>query len=129
MYAMADYKSKARNVYLNVAGSPAEKLRVRSTLVYNMSTGEYDRVIMPNIEDRLDGALSHQDFTFDEMHEYSNLDYNLLQVMAGFDYKLSTQVTITVDGEYADFTDDAGWVYGIESGSLFEIRSGFRVDF
>jgi hypothetical protein len=126
---MADYKTKAQNIYLNIAGSPAEKLRVRSTLVYNVSIGEYDQVIMPDVTDRLNGDLSHQDFTFDEMHEYSNLDYNLLQVSAGFDYKLSPQVTFTLDGEYADFTDDAGWVYGIESGSLFEIRSGFRVDF
>lgn len=129
MYTMADYKTKAQNIYLNIAGSPAEKLRVRSTLVYNVSIGEYDQVIMPDVTDRLNGDLSHQDFTFDEMHEYSNLDYNLLQVSAGFDYKLSPQVTFTLDGEYADFTDDAGWVYGIESGSLFEIRSGFRVDF
>ena len=129
MYTMVDYKSKAANIYLNITGTPTERLRVRSTLVYNASTGEYDQVIMPDVSDRLDGALGHMDFTFDEMHEYSNLDYNLLQMGGGFDYMLSPQLTFTVDAVYNDFTDDAGWVYGIESGSLFEIRSGFRVDF
>ena len=80
---MADYETKAQNIYLNITGSATEKLRVRSTVTYNMSTGEYEQVKMPDVSDRLNGALSHQDFTFDEMHEYSNLDYTMLQFSAG----------------------------------------------
>ena len=129
MYTMADYETKAQNVYLTVAGTPASKLRVTSTLVYNKSTAEYDRVVMPDVSDRLNGALSHQDFEFDEMHEYSNLDYSLIRISLGFSYLLADNVTLTADGQYADLTDDAGYVYGDESGKFFMIRSGVGFTF
>jgi hypothetical protein len=129
MYTMADYETKASNVYVSVSGHPAERFWVKGSLVYNKSTAEYGRVEMPDIEDRLNGALENQDFTFDELPTYSNLDYSFVQGSLGFSYLLSEGVTFTVDGLYADLTDDAVWVYGDESGSLFQIRSGFKVDF
>ena len=128
MYTMADYETNAQNVYITIAGTPAKKLRVTSTIVYNKSTAEYDRVVMPDVSDYLNGALSHQDFEFDEMHEYSNLDYSLLQFSLGFEYALASDLTFTIDGDYADMTDDAGYVYGVESGSIFMIRTGFRIE-
>jgi len=129
MYTMADYETNAQNVYLTVAGTPARKLRVTTTLVYNKSTAEYDRVVMPDVSDRLNGALSHQNFEFDEMHEYSNLDYSLIRLSLGFSYLLADNVTFTADGQYADLTDDAGYVYGAESGQFFMIRSGIGLTF
>ncbi len=129
MFTMADYETKGTNVYLSVSGAPTEKLRVTSTLVYNKSTGEYDPVVMPDVTARLAGDLTHQDFTFDHMHEYSNLDYSLMQLSLGGEYLVAKGVTFTVNGDYADLSDDAGYVYGDESGSLFMVRSGFRLDF
>ena len=49
--------------------------------------------------------------------------------MLGTELTVSPGVTLTADGEYAELTDDAGWVYGLESGSLFMIRTGVRLDF
>jgi predicted porin len=129
MYTMADYETKATNIYLSVTGTPTERLRMTSTLVYNMSTGEYDPVVMPDVTDRLNGELADQDFTFEHMHEYSNLDYSMMQFSLGFEYLLAKGLTFTVDGDYAELTDDAGYVYGDESGSLFMVRSGLRLDF
>jgi len=129
LYTMADYKTRARNVYLSISGSPTAKLRLTSTLMYNKSTGEYDRVNMPDPSTEVSSILVDQDFTFDDMHEYSNLDYSMIQVSLGLSYKLTSGLTFTADGEYADLADNAGYVYGIESGSLFMVRSGFRIDF
>jgi len=129
MYAMADYETKASNVYVSVAGQATPRLRTTGALVYSMSTASYERVIMPDVTDRLEGHLGNQDFTFDEMNTYSNLDYSYVQGSLGFEYLLMNGLTFTIDGLYADLTDDAGWVYGIETGSFFQIRSGFRVDF
>ena len=129
LYTMADYKTKAQNVYLSISGNPTPKLQLTSTLMYNKSTGEYDRVNMPDPSIEVTSTLVDQDFTFDHMHEYSNLDYSMIQVSLGVSYKLADGVTFTADGEYADLTDDAGYVYGIESGSLFMVRSGMRFDF
>lgn len=129
MYTMADYETKASNVYVSVTGQATPRLRTTGALVYSKSTASYERVIMPDVTDRLDGHLGNQDFTFDEMDTYSNLDYSFVQGSLGFEYLLINGLTFTVDGLYADLTDDAGWVYGIETGSFFQIRSGFRVDF
>ena len=129
MYTMADYETKASNVYVSATGQATERLRMNGSLTYSKSTASYETVIMPDVTDRLDGELGNQDFTFEEMDTYSNLDYSLIQGALGFDYLLAAGLTFTVDGLYADMTDDAGWVYGIETGSYFQIRSGFRIDF
>ncbi len=129
MYTMADYESKAHNVYLTSSYLATSKLRFHATINYNMSTGSLKEVVMPDISSRLNGALSHQDFTFNEMHTYSDLDYKLMQLTFGTELKVSPRVTVTADVDYADLTDDTGYIYGIESGKYFLIRSGIRFDF
>ena len=89
---------------------------------------------MPDVTDRLiDGqglpALTHQDFTFDEMHEYSDLDYKMIRFGGGIEYKVLSDLTFTAQAEYADLTDETGWVYGNETGSWLLLRSGIRFEF
>jgi len=126
---MSDYKSDVHNIYVNATFLPMEKFRMTTTVSYNMSKAELDEVIMPDITDRLDGDLVHQDFSFNEMHEYSNLEYNIIRLSASMEYLLSAGVTLTADVDYADLTDDQGYVYGDESGSMFIIRTGVRFEF
>lgn len=128
-YAMTDYKSDAHNIFVNATFLPMEKVRFSTTVSYNISKAEMDPVIMPDITDRLEGFLSHMDFSYDEMHEYSNLDYKILRLAASMEYAISPGVTFTADADYADLTDDQGYVYGDESGSMFIIRTGFRFEF
>lgn len=129
MYTMADYVSEAHNVYVTANYLPIAKLRLHTTASFNMSNGALEEVAMPDISTRLDGGLSHQDFTFDQMHTYSDLDYELLRFSLGGEYKISPSVAVTADADYADLTDNTGYVFGMESGSYFVIRSGVRVDF
>ncbi len=129
LYTMADYQNKVQNAYLNISGTPMPKLKLHSTFVYSKATGEYDPVAMPDPAEEVTSHLVDQDFTFDDMHEYSNLDYSMIQFSLGLAYKLTGRITFTADGEYADLTDDAGYVYGIESGSLFMVRSGMKFSF
>lgn len=129
MYAMADYVSKAHNVYLSVSFIPTHKLRFHTTANFGMSKAALEPVVMPDVSDRLEGALSHQDFTLDEMHTYSDLDYKLLQFAFGIEYSLSLGVTVTADANYADLTDNTGFIYGVESGSFLLLRSGVRIEF
>lgn len=128
-YTMVDYKTKAHNAYLLINVSPTEKLNLSLAASLSKSTAAYDPVVMPDITDRLEGALVHQVFSFDHMHEYSDLDYRLVRFSPGVRYLFSPSVTSTSDVDYADLEDRAGYVYGLESGSLFTVRSGVSVTF
>ncbi|MCK5126172.1 MAG: hypothetical protein KAR42_07940 [candidate division Zixibacteria bacterium] len=125
---MTDYTSTNHNMFASVSYIPATTLTFTGTINLNKSTGELDLVEMPSVEAKLEGGLSHQDFTFDEMHTYSNLDFTTLQFTLGMEYKLTPTVTLTSDIDYSDLDDKAGYVYGVESGSFFMIRSGIRFD-
>ena len=131
---MVDYKTEAHNIYLTTHIMPMPKLRILGTVNMNMATAALDEVVMPDVSDRvvtLDGGtdLTHSDLGFEDMHDYSNLDYTLMRFALGLEYSLTSTTTFTVDGEYADLTDDEGYVYGVESGSYYVIRTGFRVNF
>lgn len=102
---------------------------MHGTLSYVASTAALDVVEMPDVTEQLQEDLTHQDFTFLEMDSYSDLDYKLLKLSLGLELRLSQSVVWTADTDFADLTDDAAYVYGNESGSIFLIRSGFRFDF
>jgi hypothetical protein len=126
---MADYKTSSHNIYLTTSYMPTGKLNLSGTFGYNKSKTDLATVVMPDITDRLNGDLSNLDFSFDHMQEYSNLDFELLTVALGGEYALSPGVILTADIEYADLTDNTGYVYGVESGSLLFVRTGVRLSF
>ncbi len=127
---MSDYTANIHNFNLNVSFIPSSRVILTAFANYNLSKGELEQVEMPSVEERLDGHLSHQDFTFLEMHTYSDLDYKWLRLNLGIEYLLSPRVTLTADAEYSDLTDDSGgWVYGDETGSLLIVRGGVRIEF
>jgi len=129
LYTMADYKTQSHNVFVTANLFATDQLNFMGTLAYNMSKGEYDPVAMPDPAAEVTADLSHQDFTFDEMHEYSMLDYKYLQVSFGLEYTIRPGYTFTADVDYADFTDDGFYVFGDESGSMLMVRSGVRLTF
>ena len=126
---MSDYKTNSHNIYLTGSFVPTDRLSMAGIIGFNKSKAELETVIMPDITDRLDGALANLDFSFDRMHEYSNLDYEMLTLAVNGEYRLSPQVLLTVETEYADLSDNTGYVYGVETGSLVFIRTGVRFSF
>ena len=126
---MTDYESKVHNAYFSANFVPIEKLRVFGTVAYNLAEASLDEIVMPHVEDLLMGELEDQDFTFEETHTYSDLDFELLNLQLGMEYKVTPEVTFTAGGTYGDLTDNEAYVFGDETGSMFIIRSGIRVDF
>jgi len=129
LYTMSDYTSKSQTLYLGGSVQATDKLRVHGTAVMNMATAEYDPVEMPAVTEEVTIELSHMDYNFENLHSYSALDYELLQVSLQADYRLASDLTFTLGGDYADLKDNAGYVYGDESGQYFMIRSGVKIDF
>ncbi len=74
-------------------------------------------------------AIEHLDYTFDDMHNYSDLNYLLIQVSAGVTYTFENGIQWMVEGIYHDLDDRTGYVFGDESGSILVIRSGVQIDF
>lgn len=126
---MADYESKAHNLDFSVNYHPTAKLGLFGRVNYSMSEAAMAQVTMSENEDLIDGELGDQDFTFDNLHTYNDLDYEMLQFDAGVKYKLQPNLALTLDGTYADLTDNAGYIFGIESGSYFMVRSGLMFTF
>ncbi|MFH2034786.1 MAG: hypothetical protein ABIJ45_00140 [Candidatus Zixiibacteriota bacterium] len=130
-YAMVDYESNSLNLYLSTLYTPTIKLNIEGTFSYNISKADMDEVVMPDTEAQREGDLTHQDFTFPHMHEYSNLEYQMMSIYLGVAYKLTNDIKLTLDGEYVDLQDkdDTGWVFGDETGSYFMVRTGIRYNF
>lgn len=128
-YAMTDYTSKSHYFYLTTGFSPNAKIRTFGTLSFTKSEASLDEVVMPNVEDLLNGDLTHQDFTFPKMQTYSDLNYGIIRISLGVSVRLSPRITWTATGDYADLSDDAAYVYGDESGSLSVIKTGLKIDF
>lgn len=126
---MADYETKAHNVDFSFSFIPTPKVKLFGRVNYSMSEAASEQVVMSDAELLLEGELHDQDFTFENMHTYNDLDYDMLQIDAGVKYKLQPNLALTVDGTYADLTDNAGYIFGIESGSYFMVRSGLMFTF
>ncbi len=102
-------------------------------VTWNKAESSLDEVLMPDLHEIeiLTGGdlVENQDYDFTNMNSYSDLDYTLLKLEGGLSYKISPTMTFTLDGEYADLTDDQGYVFGNESGTFLMIRSGFKINF
>jgi hypothetical protein len=109
---------------------PTQRARLYGMVNYSLTSGEMDEIEMPDISDRLQGDLSHQDFTFPEANTYSDLDYQWLRTTVGLEFEIAPRTILNAEVDYLDLTDDSGgWVYGDESGSRLLLRSGVRFDF
>ena len=126
---MVDYTTNNSNVFMTTSFIPMYKLHLSGTLAYNKSTTILDKVVMPDISERLDGNLAHQDYTFEEMGDYSNLDYELWTLSFGAQFDVTPSIQLTADAEYANLNDALGYVYGNETGSMIFVRTGVRYTF
>ncbi|HOD66464.1 MAG TPA: hypothetical protein PLR32_04770 [candidate division Zixibacteria bacterium] len=130
-YEMAGYTTNAHTFYLSAAYQPIAKMRLTSTLTYNLSKAGFEEGIMPDGRAFYDGdrVLEHMDFSFAEMDAYSDLDFEILRFAAGVEYQFTPTFTFTLDGDVAHVVDYQGWVWGDETGRYYMVRSGVLVNF
>lgn len=84
--------------------------------------------MMPTVTDQeILNTIAHSYYDYSMINGYSDLSYGFGNVVAGFDYKISTSTTFFVDATYYDLNDYQSYVYGDESGSFYVIRTGFRL--
>jgi hypothetical protein len=88
-----------------------------------------DPVELPDLTDQLEGELEHMDYDLSEINQYSKVDFGLLRLTVGMDYRFTSLWKGTFDVTYADLSDDAPYVYGNESGSYWVARAAARMNF
>ena len=82
---------------------------------------------MQEVPTEVTDNIAPADYDYSSINQYSDLDYTQFNIWAQAEYVLSPRVSLTLEGAYIDLTDDKGYVYGIESGSLYIIRSGLKI--
>ena len=127
LYVMQDYETTTHSAFVNVHFAPTSQLSIAGTFSYVMTEAALNQVVMPHVTGLAHTQLEDMDFTFDQMHEYSNLEFTYLLANIGLEYALKPNVTLTLGADYADLTDDQPYVYGDQSGSMFMVRGGVRL--
>ena len=96
---------------------------------YIDSKGSLKMGEMPQVPQVVTDSIKAADYDFSSINQYSDLAYTQFSVSVGAEYTLSPRVSLTADATYIDLTDDQGYVYGIESGSFYVVRSGVKIGF
>lgn len=94
---------------------------------YTQSKAYFDAIEMPTPPDIAIDEIEASDYDYSTIQNYSNLSYGFITASVGASYAFSPRVAFTIDFDYYDMTDDEGYVYGIESGTLYILRTGFRI--
>ena len=84
---------------------------------------------MPELPQEVTDNIAAADYDFSSINQYSDLAYAQFDVSVGAEYALSSKVSLTADAIYIDLTDDKGYVYGVESGSFYVVRTGVKMGF
>lgn len=84
---------------------------------------------MSEVPEEVTDNIAAANYDYSSIYQYSDLAYTQYNLSLGAEYKISERVSFTADATYFDLTDNEGYVYGIETGSLYIIRSGFRIGF
>ena len=121
---------------LEDAENQQSEIRFTAMATYNVADAKFDAVTFDEtaIRTRLmntehpTGDLEHQIFDLSDVVQFSDLDYEYVQIGLSAEYRLRSDLTLTADGEFRDLTDNSGgYVFGEETGQLFIIRTGAKI--
>ena len=125
--AETEYTSEAVTVSGSVLFLASDVLNITFGGSYIDSKGSLEMVTMPDVPQEVTDNIAAADYDFSSIGTYSDLAYTLVNVWLGAEYALSPKTSLTADVVYYDLTDDTGYVYGNESGSLYVFRTGIRI--
>lgn len=129
LYAETDYTSEAQILSANVLFQATPDLGLTLGGTFTHSEAAFDPIEMPEtaLRDEAEDIVHSSDYDYSTTYEYSDLDYDFFNVRLGAVYRLTPSFDLTFDVDYYDLTDNQGYVYGVESGSFYVVRTGFRL--
>ena len=127
--AESEYESEAILFSGSILFLATDRLNLSLKGNYVDSKGSLKMGEMPQVPQEVTDNIAAADYDFGSIDQYSDLAYGQFDVSVGAEYALSSRVSLTADATYIDLTDDQGYVYGIESGSLYVVRTGVKIGF
>ena len=128
-FAQTEYESKALTFSANILFLATQKLNLTLGGSFINSKGSMDVTDMTEVPDEVYDNVASADYDYTPIIDYSDLAYTQYNLSFGGEYKITERISFTADVIYYDLTDDEGYVYGIETGSLYIIRTGVRIGF
>ncbi|MEW6015260.1 MAG: hypothetical protein AB1690_08045 [Candidatus Zixiibacteriota bacterium] len=95
---------------------------------YVKSEAYFDKIVMPEVPE-VEAEIAPGYYSFDMIDEYSDLAYSQLELEFGGTLRVAEQMTLNGKVSYIDLSDDEGYVYGVESGSLTVVRTWINIRF
>ncbi len=124
-----DYKNDAVSLSAALMFLPTAKLNLSLSGNYYDAKGSLEMGPMPQVPSEVTDNIAAADYDFSYIGRYSDLDYAQVQLTLGAEYAVSSRVSLTGEASYVDLTDNQGYVYGIESGSFYVVRTGVKIGF
>ena len=119
-----DYSSEAHiaSAGFTFRASPQWRFHAQGNIY--KTTAEFDAPVMPGISEEAHEAIHAGIWDYTGMVDYSDLDFEQFDVTVGGEYQFSARTRIKLSATYRDLTDNAGYVYGLETGTLWIVRGG-----
>ncbi len=124
-----EYKNDAISLSAAILFLPTAKLNLSLSGNYLNAKGSLETGAMPQVPSEVTDNIAAADYDYSYIGQYSDLDYTQVQLTLGAEYAVSSRVSLTGEASYIDLTDDQGYVYGIESGSFYILRTGVKMEF
>ncbi len=120
-----DYKTTTGSVYLSGNVYPSDRLTLSVSGTYTIAKGEFDPLELALPEE----ILEHGDYDFSEVHAYSDLEYNLLEVSGRGTLMFTERASLYAGGTYYGLADEKPYAYGDLDGSVLLVETGIQVGF
>jgi len=127
--AETEYQNEAVLFSGSVLFLASDRLNLNLSGNYVDSKGALKTGEMPQVPQEVTDNIAAADYDFSSINQYSDLAYAQFDVSVGAEYVLSPRVSLTADATYFDLTDDKGYVYGVETGSFYVVRTGVKIGF
>ena len=128
-FAETEYKNESVSFSANLLFLATKKVNFTLNGSFVHSQGSMDIIRASEVPDVVYDSISAADYNYNLINQYSDLAYSQFNISLGTEYILSDKISWVFDVEYYDLSDDKGYVYGIETGSLYVIRSGLKIGF
>lgn len=124
-----DYTTDATMINGGITLLPTTKLALTLTGNYSTTEASFDPVEMPDAPADALENIEAPNYDYSMIHTYSDMSYKYLDATVRLDYSISPTIKWNANLSYLKFTDDTGYIYGDETGSLMIVGAGLEYGF